>query len=184
VSASWAPSTVGSGTTLFSGSTYQITSSWADNANVTIPSRLTVNDVTASVGISAGQIIAQSITASTFYSGSIFFGVDGGGRAISLGNKGSIIMGNNMNLSSWQIVCNTTGSIAIDIQKCNYTTYPNFLSITSNSYVQTTSQFKNQSNTTVWTSSLAIGDIVQFVVLTSDMSISRINVILQGLKYV
>ena len=148
------------------------------------------NQVTATTWltqVSASGITASAVTASILHSGmsgSINFNDNNGSTPIPTGSKGTFVVGNNMLLSSYTLYCNTSGSIAVEILRSNYNTYPTFSSITNGNYVQVVSQSLTQSAIVGWSSSLFTGDILNFVVTSSNLAISNISLILQGIKYV
>jgi hypothetical protein len=100
--ASWAQNVVGgSGTTLFTSSTYQITSSRAITASFTlsIPQNISVNSLTASF-ISASQITASNIES---FNGASIGGMSNGITATSSVQVGFGLNPNNNNLNATQI---------------------------------------------------------------------------------
>jgi hypothetical protein len=206
LSASWAPSNGG----VTPGGSYNISASWASSsisasyAPGSTPATYTSSLFgTASWAISASWSPAgggvnpggsynisaswasSSLSASYIpTSGSINFNISNITMPITIGNKGDYIIGNNIILSSWILICNRTGSMAIEVQKSNYASYPTFISITNGNFAMVSNQHKSQSLTSGWTNTLSNGDILRFYVTSSDSSIKSANLILQGTKYV
>ena len=129
---------------------------------------------------------ASIITASVIHGGlaaTINFNLNSG-LPLTLGDKGNYIVPNSMSLSSWQLLCNPSGSIAIEVQWSNYANFPTFTSLTNGNFISSSVSYKNQGTMAGWTSSLSTGDIVKFIVTSSNSKVTNLNLILQGIKYV
>lgn len=98
--------------------------------------------------------------------GSIGMSIDGGGSAIVSGSTRSITIPYTCVISSWSIVADGVGSIAIDIKKSSWPTYPILVSMVGSGNKPTLStQQSNGSILSSWDSSaIASSDIVSFVV--------------------
>jgi len=99
--------------------------------------------------------------------------VDGGNAVIAPGNKGSVTLDVSGIIESVTVLCDQEGSVVVDIQKSNYSTFPTFSSILGGSYIQLINQRKyRDDNLTGWSTNLVAGDILTFEV-PSASNISR-----------
>lgn len=138
------------------------------------------NNIIFTVAPSPGDdvfIIALATTADL--TRTINYIVDGGNAVIAPGNKGSVTLDVSGVIESVTILCDQEGSVVVDIQKSNYTTFPTFSSILGGSYIQLTNQRKyKDDNLTGWSTNLVAGDILTFEV----PSVSNISRFLISLK--
>ena len=146
--------------------------------------------------VSADQIIFTNPPSA----GAIFFGVayattadltrtlnyviDSGSFAMSPGLKGNMTIDVTGLIESWTIISEDEGYLEVDIQKCNYDTFPNFVSICGNErpklgVLNVTPGRKNKDeDLTTWVKQVNAGDIFQFEVIYS-VNISRFVVSLK-----
>jgi hypothetical protein len=139
-------------------------------------------------GLETGSIypITSSHSLTSSYVETPFFinlNVDAGNDYISSGEKGTHVVGYRAVLTNWQLIGGETGSISIDLQRSNYSTFPTFQSLTNGSPITASNQEKVQFTPTNWTSSIARGDILKFIV-TGSSTLSSFNLIIYGTKYV
>ena len=110
--------------------------------------------------------------------------IDGAGSAISTGIKTDIIIPFNMNINSWTLVADQTGSIVIDVWKDTYSNYPPTVSksIAGSEKPTLSASLKNQDlSLSTWTSSISSGDIVRFNV-DSISNITKVTLNINGIS--
>jgi len=113
-------------------------------------------------------------------SAAVVFVIDGGGVAITTGQKGHISLPFAGTIISATLLADRSGSIVIDIWKDTYASYPpdNADSITASAPPTITSTTKSTDTTlTGWTKTFAAGDIMAFNV-DSVTTIQRVNLTL------
>jgi len=106
----------------------------------------------------------------------IGFVVDGAGSAITTGSKGYREIPYGCTINSWTILGKESGSCVVDVKRCTYSGFPTTASIAGTEKPTLSSAQKNQDATlSTWTTSLAAGDILEFVV-DSASTVTRITV--------
>ena len=106
--------------------------------------------------------------------------IDGGGSAITTGNKGDVVIPYNMTISSWTIVADQTGNIVIDVLRSNYATFPPTVSIAGSEKPTLSAASKNQDlSLSTWATGITAGDIVRFNV-DSATTVTRVTLSIQG----
>jgi hypothetical protein len=111
----------------------------------------------------------------------IQFIIDGGGAAITTGQKGHIEVPFNCVVKGWTIFSNASGSIVVDIWKDTYANFPptNADTITGSQKPTLSSAVKNQNtDPNTWTAALNKGDILAFNV-DSATTVQRVTIVLQ-----
>lgn len=142
---------------------------------------ITINNVLQKPGIDYG-VSSNTITFATAPTGGQqFFGValvttadltrtinyvvDSGTSPMTLGNKGTLTIDVTGEIQSWVLLADVSGVLRLNIKKCSYDTYPNFVSISGTEKPQLNNQSKNRDeDLTSWTTILSAGDILQFEV--------------------
>jgi hypothetical protein len=114
--------------------------------------------------------------------GTVGISLNGNGAYISSGSKGYITMPYACTITGWYLVANATGSIVIDIEKGDFTTFPVNTSIVGSATPSLVSQQKNSSTTlTGWTTSVAQNDVIEFTVV-SNTTVTNASLNLRVLK--
>ena len=91
--------------------------------------------------------------------------VDSGTNPMTLGSKGTLTIDVTGEILSWILLADTVGILRLNIKKCSYDTYPNFVSISGTEKPQLNNQSKNRDeDLTSWATVLQAGDILQFEV--------------------
>jgi hypothetical protein len=91
--------------------------------------------------------------------------IDGGGAAITTGSKGYVVIDFPCVVNSWTIVGDQSGSISVDVKRATYANFPTTTSISGTEKPTLSSAQKNQDLTlSTWTTTIAAGDILEFVV--------------------
>jgi len=109
--------------------------------------------------------------------------INGGGSAITTGIKSDVIIPYNMVITNYTMVADTSGSIAVDLWKTNFNSFPPTLSssIVGNQIPSIVNDVKKySSNITNWTSSINSGDIIRFNV-SSSSTITKLTLTINGL---
>jgi hypothetical protein len=107
---------------------------------------------------------------------SIVYVIDGGGSAITTGQKGHLEVPFNCTVNAWTIMADVSGSIVVDIWKTNYASFPPAVgnTIAGTEKPTLSSQQKNQDlSLTSFSTSLSKGDILAFNV-DSASTVTRV----------
>ncbi|KKM13587.1 hypothetical protein LCGC14_1714720 [marine sediment metagenome] len=114
----------------------------------------------------------------------ITFIIDGGGSAITTGEKGHLEIPFACTINQVTMLADQSGSIVVDIWKRVYADFPptNTQSITASAVPTVTTAVKSQDSTlTGWTTAIAAGDILAFNV-DSVTDIQRLTISLKVTK--
>lgn len=117
-------------------------------------------------------------------SGADDFGItiDGAGTAITTGSKGFRRIPFNCSVTGWTILGKESGSIVIDIKKCNYAGFPTTSSIAGSEKPTLASAQSNQDvSLSTWTTTITAGDIIEFYV-DSAAVVTRVNLFIHITK--
>ena len=91
--------------------------------------------------------------------------LDGGGSVITTGSKGYRRIPYDATIEDWAILSDVTGSIVIDVKKCDYSGWPTTSSIAGSEKPTLSSATKNQDVAlSTWTTAITAGDMLEFVV--------------------
>lgn len=110
--------------------------------------------------------------------------IDGGGSAISVGEKAEMLIPFNCTIQSWALLADQSGSTTVEIWKSTYGTYPptSASSIVGSAKPSITANVKNTSSTlTGWTTTINKNDTLKFYVSSSG-TIQRVNLTLEVLR--
>jgi hypothetical protein len=102
--------------------------------------------------------------------GTIGITLNGNGANITTGSKGYINVPYTCTIVGWTLLSSTVSSILIDIEKSDYTTFPNTTSIVGSATPSLVSVQKNNATNvglTGWTTTITAGDILEYVVLSN-----------------
>lgn len=135
---------------------------------------------------SAGEVltVVSGIPDWTPQTASITFIIDGGGSAITTGEKGDITIPFACTINEWTLLADQSGSIVVDIWKDTYANYPPVVgdSITASAKPTISSATKGQSSTlTGWTTTINAGDVLAFNV-DSASTVQRVTLSLKVTK--
>lgn len=114
----------------------------------------------------------------------IVWTIDGGGAAITTGQKGYIEIPFACTITSARSFADQSGSIVVDVWKDSYANYPpvDADSITASAPITISATTKSQDSTlTGWTTSVSAGDILGFNV-DSVSTITRLTIVLSVTK--
>ena len=140
--------------------------------------RLFVDSATGKISVrtSAGVTVSLEDDLKT-----INFIVDGGGSAITTGQKGHVVVDFACTVQAWTILADQSGSIVIDVWKDTYANFPPTVADTiagSEKPTLAAAQKNQDTNLTTWTTSIAAGDILAFNV-DSATTVTRVTVALK-----
>jgi len=157
------------------------TASWATNAST---SSYVLNAVSSSFSTTSSYALTASyalnggggsVTGGTL-SGSFGITIDGGGSAITTGNKGYLTIPYGGTITGWRIISDQSGSCVVDVWKTANAIPTSSNTITGTEKPTLSSQQLNTDTTlTTWTSSVSPGDIFAFNV-DSASTVTRVNV--------
>jgi len=109
------------------------------------------------------------------------FIIDGAGDTITTGSKGYITVPYHATIQAWTLLADQSGSITVDVRKCNSNTFPTTTSIASPSASMTSVQISSSNSLVGWTTAINAGDILEFVI-NNVTSIQRVTISLSGTK--
>jgi hypothetical protein len=130
--------------------------------------------------LTAGELPTARIAAN-IKNASLTFIIDGGGQAITTGQKGHLEIPFACTIKQVTMLADQSGSIVVDIWKDSYANFPptNADSITASAPPTISSSQKSQDSTlTGWTKSISSGDILAFNV-DSCATITRVTISLE-----
>ena len=112
----------------------------------------------------------------------INFVIDGGGQTIVTGSKGFLVIDFACTIQNNTLLADQSGSIVVDIKKIDYATFPTTVSICA-AAKPTLSTAQNSQDTTLtgWTTAIAAGDILEYVV-DSATTVTRVTLSLKIVK--
>ena len=99
---------------------------------------------------------------------------------MTTGNKGFLTIDVTGVIQSWVIVADAIGDLELDIRKCSFDDFPNVASICGGNGPQLNSDVKSTDITlTGWSKQLNAGDIIQYEVINTTVSISNFAIALK-----
>jgi len=106
----------------------------------------------------------------------LLFTIDGGGGVPAAAEYGNIIVPYSCTITGWSLLADQSGNAQLDVQKSSYADFPSgFTSIVGNDAPLLQSAQKNENpSVSVWTTSLAKGDVLKFIV-NSAAAVTRLN---------
>lgn len=105
------------------------------------------------------------------------FVVRGNGSPITTGSKGFVRLPYGARISKWMMVADQDGSVTVDIRRCRFAEFPPTVgdSIVGGNYPELSAAKTAESAVlTDWTTTIDLGDIVEFVVTTVDGIITEL----------
>lgn len=106
--------------------------------------------------------------------------VDNGSRPMTNGNKGYLTIDVTGVIQSWILIADAVGTLEVDIRKCTFDDYPNTVSICGGNTPQLNGTLKNSDITlTGWTKQLNAGDIIQYEVINTTVSLKNFAIALK-----
>lgn len=114
----------------------------------------------------------------------ITFIIDGGGSAITTGEKGHLEIPFACTITGWTILADQSGSIVVDVWKDTYALFPPTVADTiagTEKPTLVTAQKNQDLDLTTWTTAIAAGDILAFYV-ESITTIERVTISLKVVK--
>lgn len=123
------------------------------------------NIIFSSAPSNISQFFGVALVTTADLTRTINYVVDSGSNPMALGNKGTLTIDVTGEIQSWVLLSDVPGTLRLNIKKCSYDTYPNFVSISGTEKPQLNNQSKNRDeDLTSWTTILTAGDILQFEV--------------------
>jgi hypothetical protein len=136
-----------------------------------------VKNTSVTVSDTGDLAVSTKITAPNHIE-TVLVSVDGNGGVITAGSKGFRQINQNGVITGWTILADQVGSCVIDIKKSSYANYPTTASVTASATPALVSALKNTDSTlTGWTTAIAAGDILEFVV-SSPLVITRVTLLI------
>lgn len=105
----------------------------------------------------------------------IGFSMDGSGLEIVAGNSDVIRVAADCEIIDSELVADVVGDVIVEVWRATYAAYPTFTKISASAPMTLTGQQKNQSPVTGWTTTLALGDYIQFRVTGTPVDITRLS---------
>ena len=115
---------------------------------------------------------------------SLQFIIDGGGSAITTGEKGHLEVPFGITITGWTILADQSGSIVVDVWKDTYANFPPTVADTiagTEKPTLSTAQKNQDLALSTWTTAVAAGDILAFNV-DSVATVTRVLVSMRGIK--
>ena len=173
----------------------------ADMAQATVKGRAAAAGTGVPVDLTAAQLITiltaadgagslldadllDGLSSAVFTAVSLTFIIDGGGSAITTGQKGHLEIPFACTLTGWTILADQSGSIVVDVWKDTYANFPPTVADTIAGSEKPTlaSVQKNQDLALgTWTTAVAAGDILAFNV-DSITTVTRVLISLRATK--
>lgn len=101
--------------------------------------------------------------------------IDGGGSAITTGNKGFGRVPHTGTITGWTIVADQAGDIEVDVQLGSFAGFPTTASIAGTELPTLTTSDKNENTTlSTWTTAVTEGDIISYTV-NSASTVTRVH---------
>lgn len=120
--------------------------------------------------------VGNAVSGSAVSDGGITFVIDGGGRTPGTGSKGYVRLPYNGTITACELYGDVSGSAQVTIKKATYPDFPTTTSIVAAAPPTLSSEQKSTvADLSTWTTSLAAGDILEFV-LDSATSITRLSI--------
>lgn len=143
----------------------------------------TTRTITAGTGLTGGGDLSanRTISLATRTIG-IPYVIDGGGSAITTGQKGYLEIPFACTITGWTILADQSGSIVVDVWKDTYANFPPTVAdtIAGSEKPTLSSAQKNQDLTlTTWTTAVSAGDVLAFNV-DSAATVTRVLVSLRA----
>lgn len=111
----------------------------------------------------------------------ISFVIDGGGSAITTGNKGHVIAPYDMTITGWTIVADQSWSIVVDLWKDTYANFPPTVADTitwTEKPTLSTAQKNQDTSLTSWTTTISAWDIIAFNV-DSAATVTQVSILIE-----
>lgn len=108
--------------------------------------------------------------------------INGAGNVILAGTKGYKEIDFPCTIVGWTLLADQSGSITLDIKKCQFSGFPTTTSITASAKPALSSVQNNQAaaaNLTGWTTQINAGDILEFDVTGTPTSVKQVSLILK-----
>ena len=106
--------------------------------------------------------------------------VDNGSRPMTTGNKGYLSIDVTGTIKSWVLLADADGTLEVDLRKSTFADYPNVVSICGGNTPQLINSNKNNDiDLTNWDTTLNAGDIIQYEVINTTVSISNFAISLK-----
>lgn len=152
-------------------------------ANQAFAKANTANSDAIAAFVTANQAFSKANSANVMASNvSINFVIDGGGSAITNGQKGHLEIPFAVVLDRWTILLDQSGSISLEVWKDSYANFPPTNADTINTDPYTvTSATKNTGSTLGTSSTINAGDILAYNVISAATA-TRATIALRGKK--
>jgi hypothetical protein len=167
-----------------SGGTGIITGGTYPNFTITNSAPDQVVSISGLTGIEVSGSYPNFALTNTIRKGSFGITIDGGGSAITTGQKGYITIPYDCTITGWEILADVSGSIVVDVWKDTYANFPPTSgdTIAGSEKPTLSSAVKNQDNLlSTWTTSVSANDIIAFNV-DSASTLTRVNLTIKVLK--
>ncbi len=148
--------------------THTLTGDWQTNTIPTASGH--VVNLGFITGVTGGRNVQMSIT------------IDAGTSTISSGQKGYFRVPRAMQVNGWEIIANTSGTVAIDLSRTGFANYPPVNSVVGGAYPTLINQLTNSTGSvSLWQNTWAKGDYIGATVNSGVSGVSRVTVNILGL---
>lgn len=101
--------------------------------------------------------------------------VDGGGALLTTGSKGFKSFPVAGTITGWRLLANAAGNIQFDVLKSDYATFPTMASIVAAAPPALAGVQKNENTVGTWTTAVAAGDVFEFQITGTPLTITRVT---------
>jgi Repeat of unknown function (DUF5907) len=101
--------------------------------------------------------------------------VDGGGALLTTGSKGFKSFPVAGTITGWRLLANAAGNIQFDVLKSDYATFPTTASIVAAAPPALAGVQKNENTVGTWTTAVAAGDVFEFQITGTPLTITRVT---------
>lgn len=155
---------------------------WQDIAHLGVADAHHTKTVNASE-LTAGELPTARLS-TNIKTLTITFIIDGGGSAITTGEKGHLEIPFACTITGWTILADQSGSIVVDVWKDTYALFPPTVGDTiagTEKPTLATAQKNQDLDLTTWTTAIAAGDVLAFYV-ESITTVERVTISLKVVK--
>jgi len=138
------------------------------------PAELKANVVGATPAGAAGGALGGTYPDPTLAS-EVGFSVEFGGEVIEAGDSDYVRIPADSTITAGELVADVSGSVTVEVWRATYSAFPTFTKISASAPLTLSSAQKSQPTLTSWTTSLAVGDYLKFVITGTPATITRLT---------
>jgi len=101
--------------------------------------------------------------------------VDGGGSLLTTGSKGFKSFPVAGTITGWRLLADAAGDIEFDVLKADYATFPTMTSIVAAAPPALSGVQKDEDTVGTWTTAVAAGDVFEFEITGTPVTVTRVT---------